>query len=104
VSIANNGIWDTPIQLKYTPTANETLFQVRKTDNFGIRLEGSFNAGEQIIYDTSDNTLTIDGTEQNLAQFRTGGSVFNIDPGTNDIYVQCSGAGTFAYEFNERYS
>jgi hypothetical protein len=104
VSITNDGIWDTPIKLKFTPTGNETVFQVRKTDNFSVRLEGNFNAGDQVVYDTADNSLTIDGVEQNPTQYITSGSVFNIDPGTQDLYVKTSGAGTFAYEFNERYS
>jgi hypothetical protein len=104
VEVTNDGIWDTPIKLKFTPTANESLFQVRKTDNFSVRLEGAFAAGDKIIYDTADNSLTIDSIEQNPTQYITRGSVFNIDPGTQDLYVTASGAGLFEWEFSERYS
>jgi hypothetical protein len=104
VSITNNGNIEAPIQCKFTPTGNETLFSCYLYNNYGFTLERSFfTAGQQIIYDTEDNVMTIAGTEVELAQYLTAGSVFNIPTGTFNLYVKCSGPGTFAYSFNQRY-
>lgn len=104
VSITNNGTWDCPIQLKYTPSSNASSFQVMFADGYGVRLYKSdyFLSGEQVVYDTSDNTMTINGNNVNPTQYITGGSVFNVPPGTFDLDVLCSHAGTFAYEFYDR--
>lgn len=104
VTITNNGIWETPAIFSFTPTGAETLFQVKLTDEYAFRIEGSFTAGSIISYNTADNSLTIGGLDANSAQYITGGSVFNVPPGQDDIYVLCSGAGLFAWSYNERYS
>lgn len=104
VSFTNLGTWETPIILKFTPTANETLFNVELADQFGVNLSGQFLAGKEIAYNTADNSLTIDSETQNTGQFLTSGGSFNIPPGDVTLKVQTSGPGSFSYEFNERYS
>jgi hypothetical protein len=104
VSVTNAGDIDTPIKLKFTPTGNETYFQVEIFDTHGVKLGATyFNAGNKIIYDTNDNSLTIAGQEVNLTNYLISGSTFNLSPGINLLYVQCSGAGLFEYEYNSRY-
>jgi hypothetical protein len=104
VSITNAGDIDTPIKLKYTPTGNETYFQVETFDTHGMKLGATyFNAGEKIIYDTNDNSLSIAAQEVNLTNYLISGSIFNLSPGVNTLYVQCSGPGLFEYEYNSRY-
>jgi hypothetical protein len=103
-TITNGGDLETSCKFKFTPTADETSFQVELASNFGFTLEKvSFLAGQQIIYDTGNGQLTIAGSEYNPVQILTSGGVFNLAPGSNSVYVTCSGAGTFAYEFSERY-
>ena len=103
-ALTNNGTWETPIELKFTPTGNETLFQVELSDQFGIRLEkNDFTAGQQIVYNTLDGSMTIGGLDVLPSQFLTAGTVFNIPPGACTLDIKCSGAGTFAWSYNERY-
>jgi hypothetical protein len=103
VSITNGGDVDCPLQIKFTPTVNETRFKVTNSDGNGIILGGAFNAGDQVVYDTSDNTMTIAAIDQTPQNYIVNGSPFTIPTGTNDVYVTCSGAGTFAYSFEARY-
>lgn len=103
IAITNNGLWEAPLECKFTPTGAETKFGVRIADQFGFVLEKlSFAAGKQIVYNTGDNSLTIDGEVQKTAQFLTSGGVFNLPSGSNDLIVNVSGAGTFASSFKER--
>lgn len=104
LAVTNNGTWEASIQCKFTPTADQTLFSVWIADSYGFILEKtSFPASEQIVYDTDDNSLTIDGETQLLSQYLTGGSIFNLPAGSSTLYIQCSGAGSFAYSYYERY-
>jgi hypothetical protein len=104
VSVTNAGDIDCPVKLKYTPTGNETYFIVEIADTFGFKLGATyFNAGEQIIYNTANNALTINGVAINVSNYLISGSIFNLSPGVNTLYVQASGAGAFAYEYNTRY-
>jgi len=103
VSITNSGLLDVPAVLSFTPTGAETMFQCQTADNFGFRLEGNFSSGVKVSYDTADGSLTIGGVAQNALQYLTAGSVFKLLPGTNSVYVQCSGAGSFDYSFKTRY-
>jgi hypothetical protein len=102
-AVTNAGNIDCPIKCKFTPTGNETFFQVKIAEDYGFRLEGSFLAGVQIIYDTADGSMTIGGTEVQASQYLADGTEFNILPGANSLYILCSGAGSFAWEFSERY-
>jgi hypothetical protein len=105
VTINNNGLWETPIIAKYTPTADESKFGARIADSFGFVLNKLyFNAGELVQYNTGNNSIIIDGDTKKVTQFLTGGGVFNLPPGETDLLVNVSGPGTFSYEFNERYS
>lgn len=103
VNIDNTGKYETSAKFKFTPTGNETLFQVELANNFGFTLGGSFNAGVQVVYDTGNNSLTIGGVAFNALQFLTSGGPFNMPVGAVDYFVTTSGPGSFAYEFNERY-
>lgn len=102
-TVANDGILDTPSIFTYLPTGAETSFQCEIADDFGFRLEGNFSSGVLISYDTSDGSLEIGGVAQNPNQFLTGGGIFTLAPGSQSVYVTCSGAGTFGYQFYERY-
>lgn len=105
VSVSNDGMWETPIICKFTPTGDETKFGVQITDQFGFVLEkNNFDAGLEIVYDTSDNSLTIDGGIISTVSYLTAGGIFMLPPGDTDLTVTVSGAGTFEYEFTERYS
>lgn len=104
LNITNNGTWEAPGQFKFTPTADESLFQVEIGDQFGFRLESSpFTAGKQIVYDTYDNSLTVAGVPVQLSQFLTKGSVFNIPQGDSTLNILTSGAGSFQLTYNARY-
>lgn len=103
-SINNTGKLETSCQFKFTPTSDESFFQVELANNHGFTLEKtSFLAGSQIVYDTGNGSLTIGGVEYKTSQFLTSGSVFNLPIGSNNVYVTCSGAGTFAYTFYTRF-
>ena len=104
LEIINSGNIETPIECNFTPTGAETLFQVVLADSYGFRLEKtSFAAGVEIKYTTADGKLYFDDIEQKASQYLTGGSVFKIPTGTFNIYITCSGAGSFDYSYNERY-
>jgi hypothetical protein len=66
-------------------------------------LQGNFFAGTEITYNTESGALTIAGQSVDPTLYLSAGSVFNVQPGSQSIYVTCSGAGTFEYEFNELY-
>jgi hypothetical protein len=102
-AVTNDGNIDCPVRCKFTPTAAQTFFQVKLAEDYGFRLEGNFSSGVQVVYDTSDGSMTIGGVEVLASQYLTSGSVFNIVPGSNNLYVTCSGAGTFGWGFAERY-
>lgn len=105
IALTNNGLWETPITCKFTPTGDESLFSAQIADQYGFQLEKtSFLAGLEIIYNTGTNALTIDGETESLPQFLTAGGVFNIPAGSSTLNVRCSGPGSFTYEYNERYS
>lgn len=104
VTVVNSGIMECPIKCKFTPTGIESKFGTRIADQFGFVLEKLyFSSGLQIVYDTADNRLTIDGESQKVTQFLSSGSVFMLPPGSTDLLVNVSGPGTFAYEFNTRF-
>lgn len=103
LSVTNAGNIETPIECNFTPTGAESLFQVTLADSFGFRLEKTnFAAGVEIKYTTADGKLYFDDIEQKASQYLTGGSVFKIPPGTFNLYILCSGAGSFDYSFKER--
>lgn len=103
-SINNTGKLETSCQFKFTPTGDETFFQVELANNHGFTLEKlSFLAGAEIIYDTGNQKLTIGGVEYKTSQYLTSGSIFNLPIGSNNVYVTCSGAGSFDYSFNTRF-
>jgi len=103
-AITNNGNLETSIQCKFTPTGTETLFQVELADDYGFRLEKyNFAAAEQIVYDTADGSMTINSLSVNASQYLTAGTIFNLPIGASTLYITCSGAGTFAWSFSERY-
>lgn len=104
ITFTNNGNIECPLLCQFTPTANETSFQVNLAEGYGFKLEETyFLAGQEIIYDTSNGGLTINGAAQSPLQFLTAGSIFQIPPGSVTLYITCSGAGSFEYSFNERY-
>jgi hypothetical protein len=103
VTITNNGNVECPAVFKFTPTSNETSFKVKLVNSYEFTLAGTFTAGVEIKYDMKDNKFYINSIEYQTSQFLTNGSVFMLPPGSNSVEVTCSGAGTFAYEFNERY-
>ena len=103
LEITNAGNIEAPIECNFTPTGAESLFQVTLADSFGFRLEKTnFDAGVEIKYTTADGKLYFDDVEQKASQYLTEGSVFKIPPGTFDLYIRCSGAGSFDYSFKER--
>lgn len=102
-SVTNDGNIDCPIKCKFTPTSAETFFQVKLAEDYGFTLTGNFQSGVQLVYDTANGSLTIGGVDVSVSQYLTAGSVFNILSGANTLYITCSGAGTFAWEFAERY-
>ena len=99
----NNGLYNCPGRFKFTPTANETSFRVELADQFGFILQGSFLAGKEIVYNTGNNILTINGLYVPLKQYLTGGYLFNLPVGNVELVIQCSGAGNFELEYNERF-
>lgn len=104
VAITNAGNIECPCIFYFTPTANQTSFQVKLADGYGFKLEQTyFLAGKEIKYNTLDGSLYIDNVLQNPLQFLTAGSIFQLPPGAVNIYVTCSGAGSFEYEFYTRY-
>lgn len=103
VSITNNGNVECPAIFSFTPTATETSFKVKLVSSYEFKLDGTFPAGQAVEYHMNDNKLYINDIEYQTSQFLTNGSVFMLPTGTNNVEVTCSGAGTFSYEFNERY-
>jgi hypothetical protein len=105
IPVTNDGLWETPLICEFTPTGDEFTFGVQTADQFGFVLTGvPFPAGKKIIYNTGDNSLSIDGIIQKTINFLTSGGVFNLPPGDSDLVVNVSGAGNFTYIFTERYS
>lgn len=102
IALSNSGIIECPLLCKFTPTGNETIFQVILYNNYGFRLEGNFNAGVQITYNTASGVMTIGGSEVNAKQYLTQGDIFEIPSGSPNIYVGASGPGSFIYEFYAR--
>jgi hypothetical protein len=102
VEVVNYGNIDCPMICKFTPTGNETIFQVLIYNNYGFRLEGSFTAGIQITYNTETGAMTIGGSVVNAKQYLTQGNVFEIPTGTSNIYVGASGPGAFVCTFQGR--
>lgn len=103
-SVTNNGNAECPVIIKYTPTADQTSFQCEIANNFGIKVEkASFLAGEEITINTGTGAMTIAGSTVGIELYWTAGGLFFLRPGSNTLYVTCSGAGSFGYEFYERY-
>jgi hypothetical protein len=103
LEVTNSGNIETPIECNFTPTGAESLFQVTLADSYGFRLEKTnFAAGVEIKYTTADGKLYFDDVEQKASQYLTAGSVFKIPPGTFNLYILCSGAGSFDYSFKAR--
>jgi hypothetical protein len=103
VSITNSGNVECPPVFKFTPTVTETSFKVKLVNSYEFTLTGTFPAGLEVKYDMADNKMYINSIEYQTSQFLTSGSVFMLPVGTNSVDVTCSGAGTFAWEFYERY-
>jgi hypothetical protein len=101
-TLTNNGTIECAPTFSFTPTGNEESFSVKIAEDFGFLLEGTFTAGVQISYNMSTGVLYIGGAMVSLSQYLSKGSHFKIPNGTNTVYVLCSGAGTFEYEFYER--
>ncbi len=103
LTITNNGILPTPCRFGFTPTSDETLFRCYVADNYGFQLEFvTFTAGKQILFNTANSAMTIDGQDVQTSQYLSSGGLFNLKSGDNTVYVKCSGAGTFNYYFYDR--
>ena len=87
----------------FTPTADQTSFRVRTYDNYLFQLSGTFYAGVSINYHMKTGRLYLGTSEVKASSYLSKGSNFNLPIGSNTIYIKCSGAGTFGYEYNERY-
>jgi hypothetical protein len=98
----NAGIVEVFPVIKFTPTNNATYLDVKTADNFGVRLVASpFVAGSQIVYDTSDNSLTLGGAKQATRQYLDSGSSFFLKEGANTIYLTSDSAGSASIEWIE---
>lgn len=102
MSFTNNGLIECAPTFNYTPTGNEESFAVKISEEFGFLLAGTFIAGSEISYNMATGILTIGGAMVNIANYLVKGSPFKIRSGTTTLYITCSGAGSFDYEFYER--
>jgi len=93
---------EVPPIIKFTPSADFTLFQVQLNSDYGFRLESNFNSGDQIVYNCSTGVVTVAGLE--VPNIQTAGSVFTLTPGsvTLNIYATSCAADAFIVEYNER--
>jgi hypothetical protein len=103
IAITNGGILECPMTISFTPTVSETSWRVKIFEGYGIRFSGTFAAGVQVSYNMKTGKLTVGGAEVSAAQYIAAGSPFQIPSGANTIFFKSSGAGSFAYSFNERY-
>jgi hypothetical protein len=95
----NIGVWPT---FKFTPTGLESSFQVSVADGWKFTLSGTFAAGVQLSYNMQNGELLIDNATVNVGAYLTGGSPFPLKVGDNTVYVLCSGAGLFEYNYYNR--
>jgi len=91
LSVTNSGILSTPPIITFTPSVAFTLLQVEIASGYGFRLESSFNAGQEIIFDCQTGIVTIQGEE--VTGIQTGGSSFSLPSGTSTLNIYaCQGA------------
>jgi hypothetical protein len=102
-TVTNGGTVETFPVIKVTPSADATFIDVKIADNFGVRLQKTnFNSGEQVVYDCSDNSMTIDGTAVLTRQYLTAGSAFFLQAGSNTVYIESDAAASVAIDHTDR--
>ena len=101
--IVNDGLINACPIFSYTPTGNQTSFQVKLTEGFMFRLDGSFANAKTVSYNMRNGELVIDSAVVDASNYLTLGSPFALPASsTSTVYITCSGAGLFEYTFYSR--
>jgi len=102
VTISNTGMLESAPIFSFTPdSASATIFQVKISEGYGFRLEGSFST-VIISYYMSNGKLTVDGAEVDATNYLSAGSPF-LFPITSTAFYVTASSGVFNYSFNKRY-
>lgn len=102
VTFTLKGIIEVNPSFYFTPIANCGLFQVKVSEGYGFRLEGTFLAGELLEYNMQNGLFYIAGSETDVTNYLTAGSPFTIPIISTSVFVYAS-SGVFAYSYKERY-
>jgi hypothetical protein len=97
--ITNAGNVATPPLFTFTPTAAFSLLQIQTDENYGFRLQTSFLLGQVITFDCATGAITVNG--QSVSGIQTGGSVFKLEPGINNMEIYAT-AGSLVTTYYER--
>lgn len=101
VNVQNTGMLECAPVFTFTPDGAGVIFQVKISEGYGFRLEGTFST-VAISYYMNDGKLTIDGAEVDATNYLTAGSPFLFPITSTALYVSAS-SGTFEYSFFKRY-
>lgn len=103
ITLTNNGIIECAPIFNFTPISSAVLFQVKLSEGYGFRLEGTFSSGVTISFDMSNSKFYIDNNETDLTNYLTAGSPFLFPPYQSKSLFVYGSSGVFSYSFKERY-
>jgi len=101
MSIINSGVFEVYPQIQMIPTSTMSTFQIQLSEGYGFKLTQSITAGQTLIYNCADSSITIDGNS--ITGIQTAGSTFALAPGTNSLYIYAQ-EGTITVSYNARFA
>jgi len=102
-TITNNSTIEIVPIFTFTPDTLCDSIQLKTSESFGWRIEGTFTALVAVDFNMKTGELTIGGAMVDLANYMTAGSPFSLAQGVNNLYFKASTSGTLSYSFQERY-
>jgi hypothetical protein len=102
-SIAFTNLGTLPIFpiIHFTPSILFSILQITTYQNYGIRYEWTFPAGQEIIIDCNTGILTLAGVE--IPNSQTGGTILNLESGLNTLTFNAS-SGSLDIKYYGRYN
>ncbi len=101
VYLTNAGMLEVAPIFSFTPSGAGTLFQVKISEGYGFRLEGTFSTFK-IDYYMSNGDMKINGAIVDVTNYLTAGSPFLFPITATSVFVSAS-SGTFEYSYYKRY-
>jgi hypothetical protein len=102
ITITNDGTVECAPIFTFTPTSTGAIFQVKLSEEYGFRLEGTFSSGVELSYNMSNGIFKISDAEVDVTNYITAGSPFLYPITATSVFVTAS-SGVFGYSFPRRF-